>query len=156
MLHRLERDSAYPPVALDSGELVEQVEASRLKPIVMGWGATSHGGRRSSVLLEATVDGFPPEQCNSSDFYDGLITKNMLCAASAGKDSCQGDSGGPLIIDTFEQQDSGEDFGEDVQVRACPPLLGATLLIIISLRSRSLYIQRYIMFYWFLNLFVFA
>lgn len=120
--HRLAKPSKYRPVALDPGDVVGQVETGRLRVTVMGWGATEYQGRRSSRLQEVTVNGYTPAACNSSDFYDGAITPNMLCAASAGKDSCQGDSGGPLIVDTQEQAASEVDYGEDVLVRAlrCP------------------------------------
>uniref|UniRef100_A0A061SFF1 Trypsin n=1 Tax=Tetraselmis sp. GSL018 TaxID=582737 RepID=A0A061SFF1_9CHLO len=119
ILLRLERPSTRQPVAIDGGELVKFVEEGARGPRVttMGWGTTSWQGRRSSVLRQVTVSGIPPEYCNGTKMYDGLITRNMLCAASIGKDACQGDSGGPLVV-SKEEQALWEDFdyGQDVLV----------------------------------------
>jgi len=112
-------DPKYTPVLLDDGIFTEDVEASGARVTAMGWGTTEWQGRRSSVLREVTVTGFPREQCNDPRMYDGLITPNMLCAANFGKDSCQGDSGGPLVV-SKEEQDllgiPGLNSGEEVQV----------------------------------------
>ena len=95
--------SRFPPILLDDGLLTGDVETDGIRVTAMGWGATEWQGRRSSTLREVTVTGFPRDQCNGAAMYDGLITSNMLCAATFGKDSCQGDSGGPLIASVEEQ-----------------------------------------------------
>lgn len=65
---------------------------------VLGWGATSEGGRGSDTLKIASVPIQTNNYCNTA--YRGGITQNMICAAprSGGRDGCQGDSGGPLVV----------------------------------------------------------
>ena len=109
--------SKFPPILLDDGLLTEDVETDGIRVTAMGWGATEWQGRRSSTLREVTITGFPRDICNGAAMYDGLITSNMLCAATFGKDSCQGDSGGPLIASVEEQRFRPDlDTGEPVQV----------------------------------------
>jgi len=64
---------------------------------VLGWGRTAYDGERTDVLHEATVNYIAPKDCENS-YGSTLLSENMICAASPGKDSCQGDSGGPLVI----------------------------------------------------------
>ncbi|KAL9822770.1 transmembrane protease serine 12-like [Geothlypis trichas] len=56
-------------------------------------------GKISPVLKEAHVGILPPNLCNSSAGYAGLVNDKALCAGAwaGGTDTCQGDSGGPLV-----------------------------------------------------------
>jgi len=83
---------------------------------VYGWGSTaSCPAASSSVLLEVEVPIVSDAVCEaaSSDSvtstqlgqcvtqalnYNGVISPDMVCAGSSGKDSCQGDSGGPFTV----------------------------------------------------------
>nr|XP_023658751.1 granzyme A-like [Paramormyrops kingsleyae] len=68
--------------------------------LVAGWGATKYQGKKSDVLRSANVTIIDNAVCNSKNYYNSVITENMLCAGSQGRrysDSCQGDSGGPLL-----------------------------------------------------------
>ncbi|XP_044141413.1 transmembrane protease serine 12-like [Bufo gargarizans] len=66
---------------------------------ITGWGTTSVRGGRSDILQEAEIDLIPTSLCNSSGWYNGLLTDNMICAGfeDGGVDTCQGDSGGPFV-----------------------------------------------------------
>jgi secreted trypsin-like serine protease len=65
--------------------------------LISGWGDTVQGsGQGSNQLLFTTVTIEPNSTCNQA--YKGIITDDMICAASPNTDSCQGDSGGPLLI----------------------------------------------------------
>jgi len=84
--------------------------------VVMGWGATAHGGGESSFqedLQEVGLEVISNYECDNfkigRDSYKGLIYENMLCTYTEGKDACQGDSGGPLIV-------QGNTPEEDIQV----------------------------------------
>ena len=46
---------------------------------VMGWGA-SEGTMNEDILNEASVPVIDREVCNQTDWYDGKITENMICA----------------------------------------------------------------------------
>ena len=65
---------------------------------VSGWGTTTSGGKQSTTLMAVNVTTVSDKACIKSYGQD-MISKNMLCAASKGKDACQGDSGGPLTIE---------------------------------------------------------
>jgi secreted trypsin-like serine protease len=73
-----------------------------------GYGATdSETFEPSDVLLKVDVPLVVHSECQRA-YYDalggaeqplppeGIVTNNMLCAGTAGKDTCYGDSGGPL------------------------------------------------------------
>ncbi|XP_075122523.1 transmembrane protease serine 12 [Leptodactylus fuscus] len=66
---------------------------------ITGWGTTSVGGKISDMLQEAEIDLIPTSLCNSSGWYNGILTDNMICAGfeDGGVDTCQGDSGGPFV-----------------------------------------------------------
>ncbi|XP_072847013.2 transmembrane protease serine 12 [Pogona vitticeps] len=66
---------------------------------ISGWGVKRENGSRSQILQVAEVEIIPRKICNSFDWYEGMVSKNYLCAGSeSGRvDSCKGDSGGPLM-----------------------------------------------------------
>ena len=70
--------------------------------VVIGWGTTSFGGPKSSILREVDIKIENTDRCARaySDFDSNesrnTILPTMLCAGDNGKDSCQGDSGGSL------------------------------------------------------------
>ena len=72
-----------------SGPAYDSVNAT-----VSGWGALASGGSAPDRLMEVNVTTMENTDCQV--FYAGneVITDNMICAASDGKDACQGDSGG--------------------------------------------------------------
>ncbi|GGK09269.1 trypsin [Pilimelia anulata] len=64
------------------------------KFMVMGWGATSEGGKTSETLMQVEVPLVPDSKC-------GPAARVEVCAGDlekGGKDTCQGDSGGPLAV----------------------------------------------------------
>ncbi|KAM4044448.1 transmembrane protease serine 12 [Anomaloglossus baeobatrachus] len=76
------------------------------KCFITGWGTTSAGGNAADILQEAQIDRIPVSLCNSSGWYRGVLTNNMICAGfeSGGVDTCQGDSGGPFVCYIAEIQ----------------------------------------------------
>jgi len=115
--------SKHPPIRINFKNKIprENVEGDRpgeqQKLTVMGWGSINNDQDKPEVLMSAEVDYIGNQLCEeasgriwgSRKNYNEYVTRDMLCAASPGKDSCSGDSGGPLII----EGDSPED---DVQV----------------------------------------
>jgi len=86
------------PIKLITEEIFNQIKSGD-EFTVMGWGALEEGGQSPSILQEVKVPYITHEQCNATDWYNGDITQQMICAGyeEGNKDSCQGDSGGPLV-----------------------------------------------------------
>ncbi|KAG2466072.1 GRAA protein, partial [Polypterus senegalus] len=57
---------------------------------VAGWGTTSFMGNMSDTLREVNVTVIDRKLCNTLSYYNGFISKSMLCAGDkiGGKDSC--------------------------------------------------------------------
>lgn len=72
---------------------------------VMGWGRDDPlKSTRSTRLKEASIQLLSSETCKAYEYYDILLTENMLCAGQinpgqAPKGGAAGDSGGPLIVE---------------------------------------------------------
>ncbi|XP_075160315.1 trypsin alpha-like [Haematobia irritans] len=64
---------------------------------VSGWGTLREGGSSPNHLKGVTLHRVNRKKCRYRYRKDVYITKYMICAKGAGKDSCQGDSGGPLV-----------------------------------------------------------
>ncbi|XP_065170183.1 LOW QUALITY PROTEIN: trypsin alpha-3-like [Atheta coriaria] len=63
-----------------------------------GWGHTTEGGSTARNLRAVEVNMVTNRATCLKNYGDSTITRNLICAASNGKDSCQGDSGGPLML----------------------------------------------------------
>jgi len=92
-LLRLDRDSGFPPVALNRRELKGPV-----KMTVAGWGRTTEANAVSvsDRLRKAETLLVPADRCAavySAEPSAPALTENMLCA---GRNNGKGDSGGPL------------------------------------------------------------
>lgn len=62
---------------------------------VSGWGTTKEGGSSPSALRFVQVQITETEHCKTA-YQEAIITSDMFCAGTVGKDACQGDAGGPL------------------------------------------------------------
>ncbi len=74
---------------------------------VAGWGVmSSNSSHISEDLNQVSIPLVDYSVCNSFLGYDGILTRNMLCAGYmlGGQDACGGDSGGPLITYENDQQ----------------------------------------------------
>ncbi len=61
-----------------------------------GWGETRGTGDKTH-LNEVDIPIVSNEVCNSTEYYNGSITPNMVCAGFRRHGICVGDSGGPLV-----------------------------------------------------------
>jgi hypothetical protein len=83
----------------------DSYEIDGLNVKVMGWGRhDTHNPTRSVTLKEASIQLISEETCKEYEYYDLLLSDNMLCAGQlkAGqipKGGAAGDSGGPLVIE---------------------------------------------------------
>jgi secreted trypsin-like serine protease len=95
---KLDRDLPYRPAKLPNGNDTA-LYAAGTNATVLGWGRTTEGGARSTVLRKATVPIIDNAGCSAG--YDSYNADSMLCAGlpQGGTDACQGDSGGPLVVD---------------------------------------------------------
>ncbi|MBN3301313.1 TRY3 protein, partial [Amia calva] len=69
---------------------------------VSGWGYTSSNSNQvPSTLLTVKLPIVSSVRCNSTDSFNGSISRNMICAgySAGGQDACKGDSGGPLVCE---------------------------------------------------------
>ncbi|TKS77549.1 Transmembrane protease serine 12 [Collichthys lucidus] len=73
---------------------------------ITGWGSKYYKGSLMNRLQEAEVELIDRRTCNLVDWYNGIITENMICAGldSGAADTCQGDSGGPLQCYSEEEE----------------------------------------------------
>nr|CAH0106883.1 unnamed protein product [Daphnia galeata] len=83
-----------PPASTDPDQYADQIAA------IMGWGASTSGGKQSDTLQQVTTSILTNSLCSG---YYSKLTKNMFCTYTSDKTSCQGDSGGPVVV----QSESG-------------------------------------------------
>uniref|UniRef100_A0A0A1WSZ4 Trypsin 3A1 n=2 Tax=Zeugodacus cucurbitae TaxID=28588 RepID=A0A0A1WSZ4_ZEUCU len=67
------------------------------KCLVIGHGMTNDKEQDSTQLQEVWVPVLSRAVCQLMYLRVTRITRYMMCAADAGKDSCSGDSGGPMV-----------------------------------------------------------
>ena len=80
------------------------------KAVAVGWGTTdSSTGEQPDVLQHVGVETMPNDDCGYYEF--DMVTENMICAGSEGKDSCYGDSGGKKEgnFSPFQLKDAASD-----------------------------------------------
>jgi Trypsin len=56
--------------------------------LVSGWGSTRSPTESNQVLRGVIISTMNQDKCNQIYRYDGGVTRQMVCAAAAGKDSC--------------------------------------------------------------------
>ncbi|XP_051274340.1 plasminogen activator, urokinase b isoform X1 [Dicentrarchus labrax] len=69
---------------------------------IAGYGKEKYGlWYKSQYLREAQVNLLADDVCRHRDYYEDMITDNMLCAGRPdwSQDACEGDSGGPLVCE---------------------------------------------------------
>ncbi|KAF5276945.1 hypothetical protein FQA39_LY18539 [Lamprigera yunnana] len=115
VVHFIEFSSKAQPTVLTSTP--QNTTKLRLAS-VSGWGSLSSGGSSPRLLYAVNVKEYATYSCNA--IYGEVITAQMICFASPGKDSCQGDSGGPLVDATNKEQIGIVSWGTDCTDRSFP------------------------------------
>ncbi|XP_014345984.2 granzyme M [Latimeria chalumnae] len=74
------------------------ITAANTKCNFAGWG-TTEDKKLSDKLQELNLTVIDIRKCNSTKFWNGEVTKEMICAEGQPKTAapCRGDSGGPLV-----------------------------------------------------------
>lgn len=93
-----------PPVTIPETD-DDDWEIEGLPVRVMGWGKPSRSQNVwSKSLKEANIEIINRETCKAFDYYDELLSDNMMCAGITNPDQepaggAVGDSGGPLVLE---------------------------------------------------------
>ena len=66
--------------------------------MVSGWGETYDNSGVSDVLMKATVDTLPNQECMRKWGRFSFIASENICAGGIQEDQCSGDIGGPLVV----------------------------------------------------------
>ena len=80
------------PVTMDMDGLSGTYTSSD-KLWAIGFGNTVTSGQNLPSRMKHVEISYVPNDTCSSDYGEGSITANMMCAADLNEDSCQGDSG---------------------------------------------------------------
>ena len=91
-LVRLSSPATATPVTMDMDGLSGTYTSSD-KLWAIGFGNTVTSGQNLPSRMKHVEISYVPNDTCSSDYGEGSITANMMCAADLNEDSCQGDSG---------------------------------------------------------------